>query len=108
MSKRLVVLFFPVPRADNMNPRPITLLRCNPTSPDDLVKKCRGDQLHPELTHPQGRGQILVGREHEHHIINQDARHPNAVSWEGVQKSGDFPRFLLQHTTQFFSQAAQT
>lgn len=108
MSKRLVVLFFPTPRAGNLNPNPVTLLRCNPSNPDELIKKCAGAQHHPDLTHQQGKGIVLIGRENERQIMTQDSRHESAVPWEGTQKSGDFPSFLRQHSSKFFQSAAAT
>lgn len=102
MAKRLVVLFFPIPRADNPKPQPQVLMRCNPRDIDDLVTRASNHAL-PDLTSTQGRGKVLIGREHEPHILNQDARHPSAIPWEGIQKSGCFDSFIRQHSAKFFA-----
>lgn len=101
MSKRLVVLFFPKPHAGNLNPHPQMLMRCNPRDIDDMVQRASNHAL-PDLTTAHGRGKVLIGREHEAHIINQDARHPSAIEWEGPQKSGRFDAFVRQHSAKFF------
>lgn len=105
MSKRLVILFFPVPRGGNPQPHPLVLLRCNPESIDDMVERA-SNHAHPELTSPVGRGKILIGREHERHIQNQDARHPTTIDWEGTQKSGPFATFIRRHSAKHFPQTA--
>ena len=106
MSKRPVVLFFPVPSRDKPQPEALKLRSGNPPDPEKLLKKIKEHQLLPDIIHPQSRGKVLVGREDDHHIRTQDSRHPSAFDWTGTQNPDDFIAALRPHVTKFFQPSA--